>query len=310
MVGIHFPNCHLFSNQPLLRSASSGAFKLFLVTLSLLVHFRSTLVHHHKLSQKSSKRRHRPFQTRMALSSTPLPTHPHPLFFSAKRSRFQVLEFCVFRRRRLKTIRALPLPSEFGHLLDNVISLFPFENSLQFIAPLTLGFASGVSLQLSRLKQTPPVPEDETGEWILFTSPTPFNRFVLLRCPSIAFVGSELLEDVNEKLVKEDRHFVRLDSGRITIIQVSTEEEVERLEYQRVCVGTEDGGVISLDWPANLDLKEEHGLDTTLLLVPGTPQGSLDTNLRSFVCEALKRGFFPVVMNPRGCAGSPLTTAR
>ncbi|KAI6682091.1 hypothetical protein NL676_035972 [Syzygium grande] len=84
----------------------------------------------------------------------------------------------------------------------------------------------------------------------------------------------------------------------------------EKLEYQRVCVGTADGGVISIDWPANLDLREEHGLDSTLLLVPGTAEGSMDENVRAFVCEALRHGFFPVVMNPRGCAGSPLTTAR
>ncbi|KAF5481622.1 hypothetical protein F2P56_002261 [Juglans regia] len=94
------------------------------------------------------------------------------------------------------------------------------------------------------------------------------------------------------------------------ILLASSEEEEEWLAYQRVCVSTDDGGVISLDWPANLDLNEEQGLDTTLLLVPGTPQGSMDTNVRSFVCEALQRGCFPVVMNPRGCAGSPLTTAR
>lgn len=119
-----------------------------------------------------------------------------------------------------------------------------------------------------------------------------------------------MLEGVNEKLVNEDRHFVRLNSGRMRILLESKEVEEERLEYQRVCVGTEDGGVISLDWPANLDLEEERGLDTTLLLVPGTPRGSMETNVRSFVSEALKRGFFPVVMNPRGCAGSPLTTAR
>ncbi|GMY25553.1 CAAX amino terminal protease family protein [Fagus crenata] len=30
----------------------------------------------------------------------------------------------------------------------------------------------------------------------------------------------------------------------------------------------EDGGVVSLDWPAKLELKEQHGLDTTFLLVP------------------------------------------
>ncbi|KAJ6993507.1 hypothetical protein NC653_016596, partial [Populus alba x Populus x berolinensis] len=74
-------------------------------------------------------------------------------------------------------------------------------------------------------------------------------------------------------------------------------------------VNTEDGGVISLDWPADLELEEEHGLDTTLLLVPGTAKGSSEDNIRFFVVDALKRGFFPVVMNPRGCAASPITTA-
>lgn len=152
--------------------------------------------------------------------------------------------------------------------------------------------------------------EEDIGEWILFTSPTPFNRFVLLRCPSISFEVSELLEDVNEKLVKEDRHYVRLDSGRIVVKGHGGGGLVEKLEYQRICLSTDDGGVVSLDWPVNLDLKEEHGLDTTLLLVPGSAQGSMDEDVRSFVCDALKRGYFPIVMNPRGCAGSPLTTAR
>lgn len=86
--------------------------------------------------------------------------------------------------------------------------------------------------------------------------------------------------------------------------------EEERPAYQRVCVGTDDGGVISLDWPANLDLKADRGLDTTLLLVPGSARGSSEKNVRSFVRVSLGRGYFPIVMNPRGCAGSPLTTAR
>lgn len=117
------------------------------------------------------------------------------------------------------------------------------------------------------------------------------------------------MEDVSEKLVMEDRHFVRLHSGRI---KVSTGDDglVDKLTYQRLCISTEDGGVISLDWPSNLNLREEHGLDTTLLLVPGTPEGSMDRNVRLSVIEALGRGLFPIVMNPRGCAGSPLTTAR
>ncbi|KAL2499136.1 alpha/beta-Hydrolases superfamily protein [Abeliophyllum distichum] len=76
------------------------------------------------------------------------------------------------------------------------------------------------------------------------------------------------------------------------------------------CLNTEDGGAVSLDWPANLVLEEESGLDTTVLIIPGTPEGSNEGKIKEFVYDCLKTGLFPVVMNPRGCTGSPLTTAR
>ncbi|KAL5572296.1 hypothetical protein UlMin_021893 [Ulmus minor] len=243
-----------------------------------------------------------------------IPHKPHENFRFLLRNPFQIREFRVFRRRRIKRTRKLAFRSQLDPLDDlfnDVVTQFSSANSLKLIAP-ALGLASGVALYLSRLGMGNFSGGSDVGEWILFTSPTPFNRFVLLRCPSISFEGGELLEGVNEKLVKEDRHYVRFDSGRILAkagdgILGGLEE---KLEYQRVCVSTDDGGVISLDWPANLDLKEEHGLDTTLLLVPGSPEGSMDLSIRSFVCETLKRGCFPIVMNPRGCAGSPLTTPR
>ncbi|KAF3439735.1 hypothetical protein FNV43_RR18013 [Rhamnella rubrinervis] len=246
---------------------------------------------------------------------SPFNLNPHHNLRFLHENPFRIVEFRVYRRRRLKTNRKLALRSQlvpFENVFNSLVSQFPSASSLEFIAPV-LGFASGIALYLSRVNSGKISDVSDIGEWILFTSPTPFNRFVLLRCPSISFEGRELLEDVNEKLVKEERHYVRLNSGRIQVKPGFDETESgteERLEYQRVCVNTDDGGVISLDWPANLDLEEEHGLDTTLLLVPGSAQGSMDGNVRSFVCEALKRGLFPVVMNPRGCAGSPLTTAR
>ncbi|PIA27558.1 hypothetical protein AQUCO_07600016v1 [Aquilegia coerulea] len=121
--------------------------------------------------------------------------------------------------------------------------------------------------------------------------------------------GKELIEDLSDKLLKEDRHYVKLISGKIQVNGKNDNFE-EKLVYQRICISTSDGGVISLDFPAKLDLKEEHGMDTTVLIVPGTTEGSMENNIRSFVSECLNRGCFPVVMNPRGCAGSPLTTAR
>ncbi|KAK7856322.1 embryogenesis-associated protein emb8 [Quercus suber] len=243
----------------------------------------------------------------MTLSAAAASTNSLLLF---SKRHFQVREFRVFRRRRLKqTTRSSLLRCsqfEFEGLFQSLVSQFPSVNSLEFISP-ALGFAAGFALHRHSSKDRPRIRGDsDVGEWILFTSPTPFNRFVFLRCPSVSFAGGE---DVNERLVKEDRHFVRLNKGRI-VVSSEIESCSLELEFQRVCVSTEDGGVVSLDWPANLDLEKEHGLDTTLLLIPGSPQGSLDNNVRSFVAESLSRGCFPVVMNPRGCAGSPLTTAR
>lgn len=237
-----------------------------------------------------------------------------------------ILHHRPWKRRKLKvkhTVRSnlnfnFSNSSSFEHLFQSLISQFPSVNSLELIAPV-LGLASGAAIYLSKSEKNSELlnvlnkkRKKSVGDWILFTSPTPFNRFVVLRCPSITLEGSELLENVNERLVKEDRHFVRLNSGRIQVKEdeETREEEDEKLVYQRVCVGTEDGGVLSLDWPANLDLAEERGLDTTLLIVPGTTEGSLERDIKIFVCECLRSGCFPVVMNPRGCAGSPITTSR
>ncbi|GFP85518.1 embryogenesis-associated protein emb8 [Phtheirospermum japonicum] len=222
------------------------------------------------------------------------------------------------KRRRLKPLtvhnQLNPTASPFDNLLHSLISHFPSANSLSYIAP-TLGLASGLALFF--FSNSPkPLPNPKTnrifgsdvGEWILFTSATPFNRFITLRCPSIYFPGNELLENVNERLVKEERHYVKLNCGRM--IQPVKSDGDENMVYQRFCVGAEDGGVLSLDWPANLDFNEERGLDITMLIVPGTEEGSNERKIRVFVCDCLRRGIFPVVMNPRGCAGSPLITAR
>ncbi|KAG9459810.1 hypothetical protein H6P81_004318 [Aristolochia fimbriata] len=248
------------------------------------------------------------------------PSFPSSGYQFFPRATLRTPEFRVWKKRRLKSRRNCSVPgrvepvaflSNFDGLFHNLVSLFPSLNSLELIPPL-LGFASAGALVLSSRRKEAETEESVIGEWILVSSPTPFNRFVLLRCPSISFQEAELLEGVNERLMKEERHFVNWDMGKIRAADVEKERSgfEEKLIYQRVCIGTEDGGVISLDWPASLDLAKEQGLDTTLLLVPGTAEGSMDTNIRCLVREALKCGYFPVVMNPRGSAGSPLTTAR
>ncbi|KAK9149272.1 hypothetical protein Scep_008029 [Stephania cephalantha] len=214
------------------------------------------------------------------------PSHPTLAFFHKPQQRLR-------RRRRLNLSRPPPPPplsirSSASDFLDTFLSQIPSALS-----------RLGLTNRASR--------GGEIGDWILVASPTPFNRFVLLRCPSISV-------EEGDRLVEEERHFVRLDSGRIRLglglRDLEDGSAVEGLVFQRVCVGTDDGGVISLDWPASLDLREERGMDTTVLLVPGTAEGSGDLDVKAFVCDSLRRGCFPIVVNPRGCAGSPLTTAR
>ncbi|RWR79451.1 CAAX amino terminal protease [Cinnamomum micranthum f. kanehirae] len=220
------------------------------------------------------------------------------------------LQFPHLRFRKLRRLKVSSSPYSF---FTDFFSNLPSPNPLDLIAP---ALGTGAALYLSRLHRRPPDEESlhppcDVGSWILVSSPTPFNRFVLLRCPSISFEDSDLLEGVNERLLKEDTHFVNLDRGRIPAAACSDGAGLqEKLAYQRVCIGAGDGGVLSLDWPANLELGKERGLDTTVLIVPGTTEGSMESSIQSFVCEALVHGCFPVVMNPRGCAGSPLTTAR
>ncbi|KAL1805018.1 hypothetical protein ACET3Z_028086 [Daucus carota] len=225
-------------------------------------------------------------------------------------------DYKAWRRRRLKQSRrkasVLAVRCQLGNPLQSPFdSLVSSVASLDLVAP-ALGLASGLALYLSnrnlRLRESwiGQRGVDDVGEWILFTSPTPFNRFVVLRCPSI-----ELEREVGgEKLVEEDRHYVRLRRGRTGEMEMESVVEEERVVYQRKCVLTDDGGVISLDWPANLEMSDEHGLDTTIVIVAGTSEGSMEENVKLFVVECVRRGCFPVVVNPRGCSGSPLTTAR
>eukprot|EP01018_Ginkgo_biloba_P027793 Gb_23959 [translate_table: standard] len=216
--------------------------------------------------------------------------------------------------------------SVFSSLMNQASSINSFD-----IFAATLGFVAGLAVYMLRLER-PQFVEPRAafrGEWVLFTSPTPFNRFVVLRCPSISFQDDAFLEDVNKKLTKDNRHFIKLTSasevsgysckgnipntvGRklFDTEKINIVDDESEFSYQRICLNAEDGGVISLDWPASLDLVEEQGLDTTLLVVPGTTEGSRDEYVQDFVCKALQYGYFPIVMNPRGCAGSPLTTPR
>lgn len=77
-----------------------------------------------------------------------------------------------------------------------------------------------------------------------------FNRFVMKRCPSISSnVGVVTLGK------RQERRTQNLEGSRVM--------------YQRQCLHAADGGVVAIDWPAQLEFAADNGLDNTLLLVPG-----------------------------------------
>jgi len=72
--------------------------------------------------------------------------------------------------------------------------------------------------------------------------PSQFNRFISMRCPSMSM-------DLSAKIQVLER---------------------ANMEYQRMCLHAPDGGIVAIDWPAELDfVAEEDHLANTLLLVPG-----------------------------------------
>lgn len=99
-------------------------------------------------------------------------------------------------------------------------------------------------------------------------------------------------------------------------LAVANDQEPEpAVAYERQLLEMPDGGVVSLDWALPL---RKNGSPTpladidrnrrTALVLPGLTGGSSEHYIRSAVhCLQLK-GWQVVVLNARGCAGTPLRT--
>lgn len=100
---------------------------------------------------------------------------------------------------------------------------------------------------------------------LLISQPTPFNRFVYGRCPSMFSPGAAAaaVADVQAPLHMGKKR-------RKKKKQTKDQEKINRVEYQRTCLVAHDSGVVSLDWPMQLEFAADNGFDNTLLLIPGS----------------------------------------
>ncbi|KAH7422912.1 hypothetical protein KP509_12G031700 [Ceratopteris richardii] len=221
--------------------------------------------------------------------------------------------------------------------LEGFLNHVPFDLFIASVA-LVVGSMSGYIVAGKLHEEVSDLTELAT-EWLLIMNATAFNRFVLMRCPSIKFKYVDVYEGLSKRLTAEEHHVVTLnisygelnygnatndsdfyslkeDGGRIghgaSEGKALRESAIKQYmpSYQRIFLHADDGGILAIDWPSHLELSGEHGLDTIILLIPGSFEGSRGKIIRDFVRRCIQSGYFPIVLNPRGCGGSQLTTPR
>lgn len=79
--------------------------------------------------------------------------------------------------------------------------------------------------------------------------------------------------------------------------------------FRRECLRTPDDGAVALDWVSG-DARALPPDAPLLILLPGLTGGSQDTYVRHMLLRARSKGWRVVVFNSRGCANSPVTTAK
>ncbi|CAK4277606.1 unnamed protein product [Aphanomyces euteiches] len=104
------------------------------------------------------------------------------------------------------------------------------------------------------------------------------------------------------------------NNGHLHTIFLSMLESHPKINYQRQMVPLSDGGVVSLDWaiPPGVDPSTEiNCLDVpTVVIFHGLTGGSGDNYVCVAVEKLLRHGWRVVVMNARGCAKTPVLTAK
>ena len=71
----------------------------------------------------------------------------------------------------------------------------------------------------------------------------------------------------------------------------------------------DDGGVLALDWAANLPAECEKGDAPVLLFLSGITGSSSDNYVKYSMLDGIRHGYRPLVMNYRGCGGIKLNVS-
>ena len=116
-------------------------------------------------------------------------------------------------------------------------------------------------------------------------------------------------------------------NGHLQTVRFAYDDRGPKVRYRRQLLKLPDDGVVSLDWALIPDrndpsttlteaavtttwVPEVHPTRRTVILLPGLTGGSTENYIRITIARLHTLGWQCVVLNARGCAETPLTTAQ
>ncbi|OQR95141.1 serine protease family S33 [Achlya hypogyna] len=101
-----------------------------------------------------------------------------------------------------------------------------------------------------------------------------------------------------------------LFNGHLQTLMVAVGCAQPEVEYSREILHLSDGGIVSLDWALRPDGARFAHDHPTVLLLHGLTGGSSELYIRVTAAKLMASGWRVVVMNARGCADTPVVTAK
>ncbi|CEG37382.1 serine protease family [Plasmopara halstedii] len=162
------------------------------------------------------------------------------------------------------------------------------------------------------------------------------RRSQLILVLALTYFGHKSCTDGNAKLLShcptltKGKYYPpwRLFNGHLQTLRFAYDNRGPIINYRRQLLKLPDGGVVSLDWALLHDQKVPNLVTDlnksattswwrdvdpsrrTMILLPGLTGGSLENYIRSTIAKLHSLKWQCVVLNARGCAQTPVTTAQ
>eukprot|EP00873_Tetraselmis_striata_P040455 jgi/Tetstr1/460719/TSEL_005906.t1 len=134
----------------------------------------------------------------------------------------------------------------------------------------------------------------------VYMAPTAQNKMIMEECPA-------LTDTYRVSMWMRNKHVETIFAALFRHIFLSIEHYVR---YERQELKLPDGGLVSLDWLAGETVNTLPRSAPVLILLPSLIAGSQNVYIAAVARRAARAGIRPVVLNSRGCAGTPVITPK